>query len=251
MRHDPLEEVLRPARDAELGGPRWQGFSLRLAKERAAGEWAVDDDVHLALGGERQQALLRVALGEGVIDLHEVVGAGLEPALDFAVRRCGVVRDAQVPDPSLLAPRLHGFGVRGDVEQVVHLHEVHHFHAQALEGLFHLRDAVLAAARPHLGGDEEPLAHLQFGDQVAGDGLRAAVHGRGVDDVAIEQLQHLAQRRPRGGIISGVECLPRTESDLGELHCSLRKNAARICAQAGGEDRSPARVHESILAVIA
>src|SRR3954447_13028233 len=111
MADDPLQEVLRPARDAELGGPGWKRFALRAPEERATGERPVDDDVHLALGGEREDAIFRLALAERVIDLQEVVGAVLEPALDLGVRGRGVVRDADVAHAALLLPLLQGLGV--------------------------------------------------------------------------------------------------------------------------------------------
>src|SRR5260221_14165082 len=44
VRHDPLEEVLRPARDAELGGPGRQRLAFDPSEQRALGKRPVDDD---------------------------------------------------------------------------------------------------------------------------------------------------------------------------------------------------------------
>src|SRR5688572_16713306 len=70
VRDDPFEEVLRPALDAELRGPRRQGFAFGAPEERAFGERAIDDDRHVPFGGERKDALFGFALAERVVDLQ-------------------------------------------------------------------------------------------------------------------------------------------------------------------------------------
>ena len=131
-------------------------------------------------------------------------------------------------DAALRLPILQGLRMRGDVHQVVYLHEVHALDAQALERGLHLLDALVAAAGVDLGGDEQALAQAELGDQVARDRLGGAVHRRGVDDITIEELQHFAQRCARCRIIADVERLPGAESDFRELHFFLREDAARI-----------------------
>src|SRR5687768_12904330 len=51
MRHDPLEEVLRPARDAELRRPRRKRFVPGFSKKSTFGEGAVGDHGHLSFPG--------------------------------------------------------------------------------------------------------------------------------------------------------------------------------------------------------
>ena len=130
----------------------------------------------------------------------------------------------------------------------MHLHQVHHLHAQAAERGLHLRDAVLAAAGPHLGGEEEAIAHAELGDEVAGDRFRAPVHGRGVDDVAVEELEDLAQRLARRALGADVEGLPGAQTDFGQTHFVLREYAVCIERQARGEESTSARVHEMMIA---
>src|SRR6267143_1446286 len=50
---DPLEEVLCPALDAELAGPRRELFSLRATEKRAFGEGPVDDHAHILFFRQR------------------------------------------------------------------------------------------------------------------------------------------------------------------------------------------------------
>ena len=69
------------------------------------------------------------------------------------------MRDADGAHAALLLPVEQRLGVCGDVDEVMHLHEVHHLHAQALERGLHLLDAVLAAAGPDLCRYEQAIAH--------------------------------------------------------------------------------------------
>src|SRR5712691_5914994 len=69
MGHDPFQEKLRPARDAELRRPPRQRFPFDAPEERALGEGPVDDHRDAQRPRQRKNPLLRVALGEGIIDL--------------------------------------------------------------------------------------------------------------------------------------------------------------------------------------
>src|SRR5437762_4549459 len=216
MRHDPLQEKLRPAGDAELRRPRWQRFSLDAPEERAFGEGPVHDHRHAETACQREDVLFGIALAERVVDLHEIVLLRLQPALDLGISRRRVVGDADVTHALSLLPLEEGFRVGRDIHQVVHLHEVHLLHFQAAERLLHLPHAFVASAGPDLGGDEQPLAQAQLRDQVPGHRLGRAVHRRGVHDPAAagrEGLQHLAQQRALGGSGADVERLPGADTD--------------------------------------
>ena len=147
MAQHELDQHLRPARAADLGGPAGQRLVAQPAQQAAAAEGQVDDHGHAALGRQRQQALLGFARVERVVDLQEVELLGAQHRLDLAVGRRGVVRDADVAHAALVLPAAQGREVRAPVDQVVHLHQVDALGAQAREGLLHLRDAGLAAAR--------------------------------------------------------------------------------------------------------
>src|SRR5260221_1957002 len=137
----------------------------------------------------------------------------------------------------------------GYIDKVVDLQEVHRLHTKALEGGLHLRDTLVAALGPDLGGDEQALAQLELRDQVAGDAFRGSVHRGRVNDVAVEQLQHFTQRRACRGIAADIEGLPGSKADFRKVHLLLRESIAGTEAKARGEKHSSARVHESILAV--
>ncbi len=115
--------------------------------------------------------------------------------------------------------------MRGDIDEVVDLHQVHALDAQAPERVLHLADARVAAAGPDLGGDEKPVAHAELGDQVAGDRLGRAVHGRRVHDIPVQELQHLPQGRTCGRIAADVEGLPGADTDGGKLFAGGRNCA--------------------------
>src|SRR6266480_4842803 len=200
----------------EAGRGRRQRFSLDAPEERAFGEGPVHDHRHAETACQREDVLFGAALAERVVDLHEIVLLRLQPALDLGISRRRVVGDADVTHALSLLPLEEGFRVGRDIHQVVHLHEVHLLHFQAAERLLHLPHACVAAAGPDLGGDEEPLAQAQLGDQVPGHGLGRAVHRRGVHDPAAagrEGLQHLAQQRALGGSGADVERLPGADTD--------------------------------------
>src|SRR5512134_1338520 len=104
MRDDPFQEVLRPARDAEVLRPGRERPAFHLAEKRALDKGAVGDDRDFQLPGKRQKAPFRFAFAQRIVDLHKVVLPGLEQALDLGVGGGGVVRDAGVADPLLLLP---------------------------------------------------------------------------------------------------------------------------------------------------
>jgi hypothetical protein len=72
------------------------------------------------------------------------------------------VRDTDVADASGGFPFAHRLRVRLDVEQVVHLHEVHALRLHETKGFLHLPDALLAAAGPDLGREEKAVAQAEL-----------------------------------------------------------------------------------------
>jgi len=158
------------------------------------------------------------------------------------------VRDADVADAALPLPVLQRLRVRGDVDQVVHLHQVHLLYAQQAERVLHLPDALLAAAGVDLGGNKEPLAQAELGDEVAGHRFGGAVHGRRVDHIAVEELEHLAQRGACGGVAPYVEGLPGAKPDARQLHAGGGSGARHQGDGADAEEEgAPARFHDFIL----
>ena len=89
---------------ADLGGPRRQRLGEQAAQQAAAAERHVDDDGDAALGGERQDAPLGLAVVERVVDLQEVEPLGAQHRLDLGVGRRRVVGDAEVADPAGVLP---------------------------------------------------------------------------------------------------------------------------------------------------
>ena len=66
--------------------------------------------------------------------------------------------------------------MRPPVDQIVDLHQIDPLRLQQLERVFHLRDAGVASARPHLGGDERLRMRVRLREQIARDSLGPAIH---------------------------------------------------------------------------
>src|SRR5712691_528024 len=216
MGRNPFQEKLRPARDAEFRRPRRQRFPFDAPEQRALGEGPVHDHRHPEIARQREDVLFGIALAERVVNLHEIVLLRPQPALDLGISRRRVVGDADVTHALAPFPLQEGFRVGRDIDQVVHLHEVHLLHFQAAERLLHLAEAFVAAAGPDLGGDEQPLAQAEHGDEIARHGFARAVHRRGIDDACAglgEHLQHLAQRGARRVVAADIEGLPGADAD--------------------------------------
>src|SRR5512134_1814882 len=124
MRDDPFQEVLRPARDAELGGPRRQGLAFDPPEERAFDERTIGDDGHTEFFRHFEKPLFRFPFAKRIVDLQEVVLASLHGALHLAVGRSGVMRNADIADPLFVLPVEQRLGMGTYVGEVVHLHEV-------------------------------------------------------------------------------------------------------------------------------
>ncbi len=101
---------------------------------------------------------------------------------EFVVLAVDVVGQADVfrLAPGLQFARIGQLGL--PVAQVVHGQQFHLVGAQALERLRELRLAGGSIVRCELGRQPDPVAHAEFGHQVAEYVLGIAVVGRGVDD---------------------------------------------------------------------
>ena len=105
------------------------GWRASCAQQRAFAEGPVDDDRDAALLGQRQDALLDLAVEQVVGDLHEVDRLAAHHVLDLGVAPAFRRGDAHVAQPAgglhleqrrqVLLPR----------QQVVHLHQVEARHA--------------------------------------------------------------------------------------------------------------------------
>ncbi len=207
-----------------------QGLAAHAAEHRALGERAVGDHRDAQFLRQRQQALFRLALGERVVDLHEIVLPGPEQALDLKVGVRGVMRDADVAHALLRLPFAQRGRVDLHVDEVVHLHQVHAPGTHALDGALHLADAFVAALRVHLGRHEQRLADAERGAGVAHHRLARAVHRRGIHDAAAageEKAQHLLQRGARRRVATHVERLPGADADHRQL-LAARRDCARV-----------------------
>ena len=116
--------------------------------------------------------------------MDEIGIFGGEDARELIVGARSVMSDADVANLALLLPMSECRQSRAVILQIVNLHEIHTLRAQTLERLVHLANAGLSAAGPNFGGEEQMFAHAQFGNEIAHDAFRFAVHGRRVDDAA-------------------------------------------------------------------
>src|SRR5690606_1836472 len=85
VRDDELQEKLRPARAADLGGPWREGVPLEPADERALPEGPVDDDADPPLLRERQDARFDLPVEDVVGDLDEIDPLAAHDALDLGM----------------------------------------------------------------------------------------------------------------------------------------------------------------------
>ncbi len=90
----------RPRSCSRSPGVIRQRRGSEAAQEPAAAEGPVDQNRDPLVRRERQQALLRRPVVEGVVDLEEVQPLGLQDRLDGVVGALGIVRDAEIADPS-------------------------------------------------------------------------------------------------------------------------------------------------------
>jgi len=78
MSEDPFEEELRPARAADLLGPRGQRLAAHAAEHRPLREWPVDDHRGAAVGRSGGKAPIGLGLGKRVVHLDEIDVSGLD-----------------------------------------------------------------------------------------------------------------------------------------------------------------------------
>ena len=124
--------------------------------------------------------------------------------------------DADIADLALFLHLPQRREMGAPIEEIVHLDQVENRALQELGRAAHLRNPRLAPAGPHLGGEKDARSRAGLGDEIAGHRLGAAIHRRGVDNLAagIEQeAQHLGERLAGGGALANVEDLRGAEPD--------------------------------------
>jgi hypothetical protein len=213
---DELEEHLRPVRAVDLARPPGQPPAAHAIEEVAAVERPVGDDGDAALGGEREQPPLGVAVGEAVGELHEVERFAAHRPLELRVATSVRSSEADVTNPALLLPFLQRAQVHRPVDEVVDLHQVEALDAPQLARAFHLPDAGAAADDPDLGGRKHLAASPQFREQLADHRLRRAVHRRRIDEgpAAVEErAQHRCERGAPLRVASSVKGQPGADAD--------------------------------------
>ena len=181
MRHDVLQEELRPARAIEFRRPRRQRPALRRIEQATAAERQVDHDAHAALARERQQALVRAAVVEREIHLDEVESLLAHHRLEGLV--LAIVRGggAEIADALGRLEFAQLRELRLDILQVVHGNQVERPALQMAERLLDLLPAGVTPGCPQLGGEEYGRRWLQVREELADHRLRIAIRRRRVD----------------------------------------------------------------------
>src|SRR5260370_30759347 len=85
MRHEELQQHLRPVPAVDLTGLGRQGMPLELSDELSPAKRTIDDDADSPLPRERQEPILGFALEEVVGELDEVERLGAHEALHLVV----------------------------------------------------------------------------------------------------------------------------------------------------------------------
>ncbi len=100
--------------------------------------------------------------------------------------------------------------------------------AEAPARALHLGHAGVPAARPHLGGEEQPVGDAQLRREVADHRLRRPVHRGGVHHAAgqgDEAPEDLPERRALGAARAHVEAAPGAEPHGGDALAAGRDRA--------------------------
>ena len=166
---------------ADLGRPVRQRLAFQPPRQRALPEGTVDDDRHAALGRQRQQPLLRLAIDDVVGELHEIERMVPHDLLEQIVPAAFGGGDADIAE---LPVRLHGeqrLEMRLPCDEIVDLHEIEARHAPEAPRLLDLRWSVRGRRGPDLVGRKQALGPAELFEPVADDRLRGAVHWRGID----------------------------------------------------------------------
>src|SRR4029450_8010009 len=91
-----------PPPPADTPRPRRWRLAADALEQATLGERPVHQDGDAALGGQRQDATLRLALADRVVHLEEIELLAPQHALQLVVRARRVVGDAQVADAARL-----------------------------------------------------------------------------------------------------------------------------------------------------
>jgi hypothetical protein len=219
MRHDELEQRLRPRRAADIGRPPRQGLAGQRLRQVALAEWPVDDHAELALARQRQDALLDVAIECVVRDLHEVDRLRRHDFFDFGMPAALGRGDADVAQPPFPLHRQQQRQVLFPRQQVMHLQQIETRHAPQLARRLDLRHATRAAADPDLVGRKQPRRFDRLHgltDHILG----RSVHGRRIDQPAAtgkELAHHVGRLTAALRVAADVERDPAAKADDGEL----------------------------------
>ena len=185
LRQHEFQQQLVPAGAADLLGPARQRLLAQGLEHLAAAEGQVDQHRDAALGGQRQQAPLGVAVGDRIVELHEVDGA--RRASPARVRRgpsrcSGSCRCSEMR-PAAFQSRSVARWVRQSCRLCTCIRSMWSVRSRAIERSICSMPARLPAG-PDLGGQESALSRRGLIQQLAHHLLGAAVHRRTVDHAA-------------------------------------------------------------------
>ena len=124
MCDDPFQKKLRPRFAIELHCPIRQRFPAHAIEQIAAAEGPIHNHSYPAIFRHRENALLRFAFHEGIIDLHEIHFLFFQNARDFRLAPFRVMRDADVTHASFLFPLTQGRQMRRGIDETVHLNQI-------------------------------------------------------------------------------------------------------------------------------
>ena len=210
MRDDKLENQLRPGPRAGFGDPVRQGVGRHLRDEVALPEGAIDDDGDLALCGERQDAVLHIAVQDIVSYLDEVDRLRHHDIFDF--RMAASLRGGDA-DIFKLAGVLHceeRLEMLFPAQQIVDLKQIELRHTPKALGLPDLLPAGLRIADPDLVGGKQRLRPRQLFKPVSDRLLGRTIHWRGIDQPSSCSEEGL---HDRSAFISQLHVVPDVESD--------------------------------------
>jgi hypothetical protein len=213
--------------------------ALEFVDQRLAPIGPVRDHRDPAVRGERQQALLRLAVEDVVGELHEVERLGAHDPLQLPVPPAVRRGDADMAHAAGRALLLEHRQMLLPIDQIVHLHQIEAIEAPERLALAHLGGAVAEDRRPDLGGREKGRGALHPLQAPADDRFGRAVHGRAVDHAAAlveERLQHGRPVAAQTLVLADIEGDPGAHADGGNAH-PARRDRAGTDRIAGRRDR--------------
>ena len=168
----------------------------------------IGDERDTALGGQRQDALLDLAIADVVGGLHEIDRPGAHDRLHLGMppaMRCG---DTDVAHGALALHLEQGFQVRLPGEQVVHLDQVEPLDTPQTARRLDLGGPVFTRRGPDLGRREQARRPAQPTQAVTDHRLGRAIHRRRIKHAATKpekRTQQLGALRAGRRIVADVE----------------------------------------------